>query len=380
MRKITFTFLFILLSIHIRAQSASSQIRNAMTPYVENGEVAGLVTIVAKGEEILSVESFGYRNIVNREKMGSDAVFWIASQSKPIAGVALMMLVDEGKISLDAPITEYLPELAELRVQYMDKNGVTVLCKPESIPTVRQIMSHASGRRFVGYVQEKMGKIDVLPFNLGVYGSAITPLDSDPGTKYLYSNQGINIGAAIIERVSGKGYPEFLKERLFDPLNMPSATFWPSPKKLALAYKKDTNGKLETLEINQLQYPLDDREKRFAEAGGGLFCSPEDLVKFYQMVVNRGMYKGKRYLSEEAIDVMTTSQLEEGAKEPYGIGWKIMKPDVPGHGGSYGTNSRIYKQNGYILMFFMLGRGLKTEEMLQKFLSTAAEAYSIENS
>lgn len=379
MKKLLISLIFSLLFAPVlEAASPSRQLRQALSPYIEQGEIAGIVTVIAKGDDLLSVESFGYADIENKRKMTPQSLFWIASQSKPIAGAALMMLVDEGRVDLDAPITDYLPELAELKVECMNRGGVTVLAEPANVPTLRQFMTHTAGMRWVAYPQEKSGKIDILPLGLSLYTSAATPLLADPGERYSYSNQGINIGATVIERVAGMPYEDFLQQRLFDPLGMKSATFWPSPEKIAVGYRKGAGGSLEPVEIDQLQYPLDDRAKRFPEAAGGLFCAPEDLVKFYQMVANKGEYKGKRLLSEEAVEVMTTKQTGDKIPDPYGLGW-VAPDNTAGHAGAYGTNSIIHKEDGYVLMYFVLSQGLPKEgEALARFQSTARAFYGIE--
>jgi CubicO group peptidase (beta-lactamase class C family) len=230
--------------------------------------------------------------------------------------------------------------------------------------------------QFLAGIQQQAGKIDVLPFSLSLYASALTPLSAEPGEMYLYSNQGFNIAATVVERVSGMSLDKFLHQRLFVPLDMKSATFYPSGKQLenlATPYKKGQNGQLAETEINQLQYPLCDTIIRFAEAGGGLFCIPSDHVKFYQMLANKGVYKGKRILSETAVDEMTRKQTGEKVSVPYGFGLNVTGEDF-GHGGAYGTQTVVSRKDGRIMMYFIQQDGLpKHEEALNAFLKAAKQ-------
>ena len=372
---------FISLSLYSEAQISNKEIDAVLMPYVTSGEVSGIVTIVAKGENILSVNNVGFQNIDKNKKMEPDALFWIASQSKPIAATAVMMLVEEGKLSLDEPITTYIPEFNRLVVARIWREGWQVEERLSKPITLRHLLSHTSGMQWVAELQGQAKKIDVLPLQLSLYASTTTPLFFDPGERYNYSNQGINVAAAIIERVSGKPYFDFLQSRLFEPLGMKSATFWPADKdleKLAVPYKKGSDGKLEETTIDQLQYPLSDRTKRFAEAAGGLFCKPIDLVKFYQMIANKGVYKGKRYISESSIAEMGKKQTSIDIKDSYGLGWSVTDSFM-GHGGAYGTDTKVYQKDGYVVMYFIQEQGLpKSGEAQIRFLNTVQKIYGIQ--
>ena len=372
---------FISLSLYSEAQISNKEIDAVLMPYVTSGEVSGIVTIVAKGENILSVNNVGFQNIDKNKKMEPDALFWIASQSKPIAATAVMMLVEEGKLSLDEPITTYIPEFNRLVVARIWREGWQVEERLSKPITLRHLLSHTSGMQWVAELQGQAKKIDVLPLQLSLYASTTTPLFFEPGERYNYSNQGINVAAAIIERVSGKPYFDFLQSRLFEPLGMKSATFWPADKdleKLAVPYKKGSDGKLEETTIDQLQYPLSDRTKRFAEAAGGLFCKPIDLVKFYQMIANKGVYKGKRYISESSIAEMGKKQTSIDIKDSYGLGWSVTDSFM-GHGGAYGTDTKVYQKDGYVVMYFIQEQGLpKSGEAQIRFLNTVQKIYGIQ--
>jgi CubicO group peptidase (beta-lactamase class C family) len=349
-----------------------------LQPYIDRGDLPGIVTIIASTDKIVSVESFGYQDIMKNRKMASDALFWIASQSKTITGTAVMMLVDEGKLSLDEPVTTYLPEMGRLMVSRIRRDGRQVEERLDKPITLRHLLSHTAGMQYLPGVQQQMGKIDALSAQMSVYVTAMTPLPFEPGERYNYSNQGIDIAAAIIERVSGTSFEQFLQKRLFDPLDMKSATFWPTEKqleKLAVPYKMDENGKLAETPISFLQYPLPDKSKRFAEAAGGLFCTPDDLVKFFQMIANKGVFKGKRILTEAAITEMGKKQTGEKVDEPYGLGWHVSDTGM-GHSGAYGTDSYVYTKEGLVVMYFIQQQNLpKANDAIQAFHSVVNDLY-----
>lgn len=369
-----------LIFIAIFASAQTQNIRTVLQPYVDNGDLPGIVAVIANPDKIFYVEALGYQDIAKNKKMSSDVLFWIASQSKVFTGTAVMMLVDEGKLILDEPITTYLPELKHLMVSRVRRDGWQVEERLNKPITLRHLLSHTSGMQYLAGVQSQMNKIDALPFNLSLFVTAMTPLLYEPGEQYNYSNQGINIAATILERVSGMSLDVFFQKRIFDPLDMKSATFWPTEKqleKMALPYKMGENGKLAEASIDFLQYPLTDKSKRFPEAAGGLFCTPDDLVKFYQMIANKGVCKGKRIISETAIAEMGKKQTGEKVNMSYGLGWHVSDVGM-GHTGAYGTDSYIYTKEGLVVMYFILEQNLpKAKEAAQAFHNTVYELYGV---
>ena len=380
MKRAFILFIFILSVLFVHAQRASENVIKTMQPYIDSGEIPGIFYLVADANKILEEGGVGYADIGNKIKMNENVLFWIASQSKPFAVVAVMILVEECKLDLDKPVTEYLPELNHLLVRILNRDSVEVLERVKRPVTLRHLLSHTSGMQWVAGFQQQFGKIDVLPLSKSVYVSNMTPLTFEPGANLSYSNQGINIAAAVVEHVSGMPYEEFLRKKIFNPLEMESITFWPTPKQLetmAIPYKKVDN-KLVPININQLQYPLNDHTNRFAEAAGGLFCTPKDLVKFYQMIDNKGMYKGKRIIGEKAVDELGKNQTDDKINHPWGLGWAIGQNHM-GHGGALGTDSKLYLKEGLIVMYFFLGENLpKGHEAYQKFEQTVKKAYNIQ--
>ena len=201
--------------------------------------------------------------------------------------------------------------------------------------------------------------LDVLPLRDAVRSYAMTPLQFEPGSKYQYSNAGINTAGRIIEVVSGMPYEEFLQKRLFEPLGMKDTTFWPDEEqlaRLAKSYKPNkTKSDLEETTVTQLRYPLDDR-KRQPMPAGGLFSTARDVGRFCQMILGRGDFEGKRYLSEASVEQMTSKQTGPQLNDGYGLGWSTGGGRF-GHGGAYSTNMSIDPARGLITVFMVQHAG-----------------------
>jgi CubicO group peptidase (beta-lactamase class C family) len=377
MKKILILFCLTVFSVWAMPADSDSRLRSAMQEAIDRGEAPGLIYIVADKDKILEEQYLGMSDRKGNKKMSPDALFWIASQSKPFAGVAVMMLVEDGKLDLDEPITTYLPELNRMMVRSLKKENFQVLEKLVKPITLRHLLSHTSGMTFLGGVQEQTGKIDPLSLANSIYVTAITPLLFEPGESYEYSNQGINIAAAIVERVSGMNYETFLQKRIFEPLEMNSATFFPEGKaELILPYTVK-EGKMEEISIGYLQYPLNDRSKRHVEAGGGIFCTPRDLLKFYRMIAAKGVYNNRRIVSEESIRRMGEAQTGIYPKSSNGLGWAVSDSYM-GHGGALGSDTKVYKKNGRIVMYIVQGDFPKQHELFIRFERSVRQLYELE--
>lgn len=337
---------------------AAEPLADAVKPFVEKGTLAGAVMLVADKDKTLAVEAAGYSDVAGKVPLKTDSVFWIASQSKPVTGAALMILVDEGKVKLDDPAGKYLPEFNDVWVATEVDKDRKVLRRPSRAITVRDLMNHTSGLPFASAAEQPT--LDGLPLRTAVKTYAMTPLVTDPGTKYAYSNAGINAGARIVEVVSKMPFEDFLDKRLFAPLGMTDTTFWPSEaqvKRLAKAYKpgKDKNGLEETL-IGQLQYPLTARTNRHPMPAGGLFSTAEDVSRFCRMALNGGTLDGKRVLSEEAVKEMTRQTVAPEAKGSYGVGWSLGGGTF-GHGGALSTNMTVDPKKGRVYVWLVQHAG-----------------------
>ncbi len=344
-------------SVRAAAAEPPKKIVAVLQPFLENHTLGGAVTLVASSNKVVSVEAAGYMDIATKKPMRTDSLFWIASQSKPLTATALMMLVDEGKVNVDDPVEKYLPEFKDQWLTVEEDKEKMLLRKPQRPITVKNVLTHTSGMPFQSPLEQPT--LDVLPLAVRVQSYAMLALQFEPGSKYKYSNAGVNIAGRIIEVVSGMPYERFMEQRLFSPLGMKDTTFWPSERqvrRLAKSYKlnADKTGLKETT-ITQLHYPLTDRTRQPMPAGG-LFSTAADVARFCQMILNGGVFDGKRYLSEAAVKQMTSKQTGDTVKEEYGFCWDTDKGYTGnggwvGHGGAYSTDMRINSKRGLILIF-----------------------------
>ena len=343
------------------AASNSKSIAATLQPFVEHHSLAGAVTLVADKDRVLSLEAVGFADVAAKKAMTTDALFWIASQSKPITCAALMILVDEGKVSIDDPVSKYLPEFKNQWLAVEQDAEHVLLKKPKQPVTVRHILSHTSGMPFKSELEQPT--LDLLPLRDAVRSYAMTPLQTEPGTKYQYSNAGINTGGRIIEVVSGMSYEDFLDKRLFGPLGMKDTTFWPNEAqvaRLAKSYKPNADKTdLEETTISQLRYPLSDRTRQ-PMPGGGLFSTAGDVARFCQMVLNGGTFEGKRILSEATVKTMTSKQTGDAVTDGYGFGFSTGGGSF-GHGGALATNMTIDTNRGLITVFLVQHAGFPGE-------------------
>jgi CubicO group peptidase (beta-lactamase class C family) len=322
---------------------------------VEKHEVAGTVVLVADKDRVLDLEAAGFSSLSAKTPMKTDALFWIASMTKSFTGAALMMLVDEGKVSLDDPVEKYLPEF---KGQMVAEEGIEM--HPPAHPvTVREIMNHTSG---VAVPQDPAfkGKYTLKEI-VEVVGKL--PLRREPGTKYEYNNSGINTGGRIIEVVSGMSYVDFMQQRLFTPLEMKDTTFFPNEEQGSrLAHSaRFTEDKKDLEDVNpgkgvtpqliaklsegqDLKVPqnlidnmgmgvVTEAAHRYGQPAGGLYSTASDVGHFCQMLLNGGTWHGHRFLSEAAMKTLATNQTGDVVVNPnegYSVGFSVKSKDDEG--------------------------------------------------
>ena len=378
-RSLILLFLLVLPALAARAQEAG-QIAPKLQPFVESHTLAGAVVLVANKEKVLDVETIGFADIAGGKRMQPDSVFWIASMSKPITATALMLLVDDDKVKLDDPVSKYLPEFKDIWLAVEQDAEHVLLKKPVEALTVRRCLSHTSGMPFKSMLEQPT--LDGLLLRDAVRSYVMTPLVSEPGAKYQYSNAGINTAGRIIEVVSGMPYEDFLDQRLFAPLGMKDTTFWPNEEqltRLAKPYKPtaDKSG-LEETTIGQLQYPLNNRARQ-PMPGGGLFSTAGDLASFCRMLLNGGELDGKKYLSAESLHELSSHQIGD-LPGSYGLGFSTEKRSngTFGHGGALSTNMTIDRENNLACIYLVQHAGYGGTEggkIQPTFMQTARERY-----
>jgi len=335
----------------------------AMEKMVAADEIAGAVTMVVNRDRTLHLECTGFADIASGRPMTPDTLFWIASMTKPVTGVAISMLIDEGQVAIDDPVERFVPEFAGLK---------TPSGKAAHL-TIRQILTHTSGLGEAPPQATRQARelADLVPAWLAA------PMKNEPGEKWVYTQSGINLAGRIVEIVSGQRYDAFLQERLFAPLGMVDTTFYPTDRqreRLATPYARNRDtGKLEVAapraEYGSQTLP--------PQGNGGLYSTPQDYARFCRMLLNGGTVDGRRSLGEKGMQAVSTVQTGDlptgffqspeygrlGASYGWGLGTCVLRTPHPGmaamlspgtfgHGGAWGTQAWIDPVRGvaYILM------------------------------
>ncbi len=288
-----------------------------MQGYVDDGLLAGVVTVAARGGKIVHFESVGYRDLEAQAPMTDDAIFRIYSMSKPITGVALMILYEEGKFGLADPVEMYLPELKDLQVYAGEDANGNMITEPQNHRmTIRELMSHTGGLSYGIFSRSPVDDAYVAAGllatdkTLAEFTSALgeIPLKHQPGSTWEYSVS-VDVQGYLVEKLSGQSFGEFLEKRIFEPLGMTDTDFHvPEAKasRLAQVYNYDADGELRTAEVfagaNFLEDPV------FESGGGGLVSTAMDYVRFSQMLLNGGELEGVRILAPLTVDLMHRDQ------------------------------------------------------------------------
>lgn len=328
----------------VPSADAPSPLAVRMQQFVDEQHVSGAVTVVAQQGKIVGLNAVGLADIDAGHQMKPDTTFWIASMTKPIAVTAVMILQDEGKLSVNDPVGKYLPEFNHV--------SVTGGGSPARAVTIADLLSHISG--VATPVPEKLSANPTLTEM--VTAIAREPLQFEPGTKWKYG-AGIIVAGRIVEVVTGKPFDAFLEERVCRPLKMNDTTFYPTAEqrgRLAVVYRRDKESK--KLVRSQTPTPFNNADaaapRRAPNPSGGLCSTAPDYYRFLQMILNGGELDGARILSAAAVKQMTalhTGELPAGHSpgQGWGLGWCIVKepagvtdklsPGSFGHGGALGT-------------------------------------------
>ena len=348
--------------------SKVSAVRERMQAFTDQHVISGSVTIVATKDKVLQLETVGYADLSKKEQMRSDHLFWIASMTKPMAGVCVLMLQDEGKLSVDDLVENYLPEFkGQWMVKSRTKEKLTLERPPRPI-TIHDLLTHTSG---LANVSSPRGDSTLAELTMA---SAKTPLNFLPGSRWQYSNAGINTLGRIVEVVSGVSFPDFLEARVLVPCGMKDTTFWPSEdqaKRLAKSYRPNKEGNLEESSVSIVNGGLSDR-RRTPYASGGLFSTAGDVTAFYQMMLNGGVSGGKQLLKKKTVEQMTqiqTGNIETGfvSGMSWGLGFQVVKEPrgvtgmlsrgTYGHGGAHATQSWADPKTGLIYVMMIQRAG-----------------------
>jgi len=335
--------------------SGTTYAKDALAPFVANGQLPGAISVFYK-DGVQETCCIGYADVAAKRPITMNDVYMQCSQTKGFCGVTIAKLVEEGKITLDDPVSKYLPEFGTLWVKTSETNGVRTLTKAKNVLTVRMVLNHTGGFPFE--IPAKQGNIrgggwsGGAPLRQTAAIAAACPLLFEPGTKVQYSNTGIDIGAAVVEIVTGKHWEDYLKETVLDPLGMKDSGFWPTDEQLkhqveAYNCQKDKPATYNR-EFSMQQRPYNDRSRIFASAGAGLWTTASDQLKFYKMLMNLGVGEnGVRILKEDTVKrILATSTRPATLGDPnYSLGLNAPIKDNEdawfGHGGAWGTNCMV---------------------------------------
>lgn len=365
-------------------ESKTSYAKEALQPYVDKGELAGAISVFYK-DGVQETSCVGYADVSQKRAIDLDNVFMQCSQTKGFCGVTIAKLAEEGKLSLDDPVSKYLPEFKELWIQDYEKDGVRVLRKAKNVLTVRMVLNHTGGFPFE--VSAKRNDVrgggwsGGAPIRQIASIAAASPIMFEPGTKELYSNTGIDIGAAIVEVITGMKWEDYLKQEVLDPLGMKSTWFWPTDKQLKTKIElyetqKDAPAKW-VEEMAWQQRPYNDSHV-FASAGAGLWTTANDQLKFYKMLMNLGVGEnGVRILKEETVKNLLARTTRPDHLGGYSLGLTAPKEDKEdswfGHGGAWGTNCIVNWHKKQLRLWVVQHAG--GDQPWIKDMDKAAEAF-----
>ncbi len=365
------------------------RVYNTMQRHIDAGEISGVVTLIARNGRVAYYEAQGSANIEAKKPMQKDNVFNLASATKPVVAVSVLMLVEEGKIRIGDPISKYIPEFKNPKVRDLKPDALTLARFGDKNPTasskivpaarevtIRDLLTHTSGIMSVGVENPAApDPNDLLKSTLAemMPRFASAPLDFQPGTKWAYSNwAGFDILARIVEIVSGKSYDQFLRERLFEPLGIRDMGFGPQADyrapRLAVRYGVTPSG------LKPLNPPTPwSMASKYFSGAAGLSGTADDYWRFAQMLINHGEFNGKRILSPATVDLMRGNHVGElyaegpmgHAGEGFGYGVSVITnrnlddtllPDGAfGWPGASGCKTTIIPSENMIIVFLVPG-------------------------
>jgi CubicO group peptidase (beta-lactamase class C family) len=331
-------------------EPAAPTVTQVLAKFIALDEIPGAVTLVHEEGQPPVTTAVGLADLKSARLMAPDDLFGIMSMTKPITATALMILVDEGKVSIDDPVEKYISAFKDAKLA----SG-----EPVRGLTIRHLLTHTSG--LVG----KQECIESLACTANLL--AARPFGFQPGEKWEYS-PAMNVVGRIIEIASGQPYEKFLQERIFTPLGMSDTTFHPSDEqreRLASIYKKSSDAR--SLELGERWAGLGAPDS-VPTPSGGLFSTASNMDRFYSMILGGGELEGQRIVSADAVHQMTTVQtgdLTTGFTpgNGWGLGWCIVRapqdvtgmlsPGTFGHGGAYGTEGWVdpVKKRIFVLLY-----------------------------
>jgi CubicO group peptidase (beta-lactamase class C family) len=323
-----------------------TRIDQTLTDYVAKGYIPGAVALIVRNGKIVYEKSFGLSDIESKTALKNDNIFRIASQSKAITSLAVMMLWEEGKFLLDEPISKYIPEFKnpKVLVTFNEKDSSYTTVPAKSEITIRQLLTHSSGIGYAAIGTKEFAAIaakahvpsgigiantsDVLADKMKILGSL--PLRHNPGEEWTY---GLNTDVLgyLVEVLSGLSFNDFLQQRIFKPLGM-SDTYFYLPKEkqgrlVSLYENKENKLSKPAIIYDKVNPNYPNTDGKYFSGGAGLSSTIEDYAKFLQLFLNKGEYDGVRLVSRKTVELILTNQLQSPITEKFGLAFGLETPD-----------------------------------------------------
>ena len=288
-----------------------------MQDLVDKKHLAGIVTLVARRGKVVQHKAYGVQSFETNAPMKLDTIARMHSMTKPVTGVAMMMLYEEGKWQPSDPIAKHIPEFAGLKVFAGEKDGQSILEAPAHPPTMGELMSHTAGFTYGLFGSTPVDKLYQAANPLGqpslqamIDTLAALPLMYQPGTRWAYSVS-VDIQGYLVEKLSGKTFPEFLRTRLFEPLEMVDTAFTVPAEKLSRVATIYSWSRDKAALVPEPMDPAISKMPGLPSGGGGLYGTAADYFKFAQMLLNGGEFNGRRILKKDTVDMMRSNVLSE---------------------------------------------------------------------
>jgi CubicO group peptidase (beta-lactamase class C family) len=351
------------------SRAGLAAITPALQSYVDSGKLAGIYAVIVRDGRIGYERTFGWSDVEHRKPMRRNTVFRIFSMTKPVVAAGAMKLIDQGKLSLDDPVSKYIPAFAGLKVYAGGAADAPLVSDADSVMTIRHLLTHTSGLGY-GLTREPADSIFV---RAHLYDPASTleqfvdsvaklPLMFSPGTRWSYSSA-LEVVGRVIEVISGQTLDRYLEEQLFQPLGMHETAFRHRADldaRTAVLYDRDAQGRLRVV-IGGLM-GMYEPQARFLWASGGLLSTPDDFMRFAQMLLNGGELNGVRVLSPQSVAEVTRNQLTPEHMEQaratmvengygFGLAGAVL---VDSAQSTAGGAAGIYRWSGYVGTYFWI--------------------------
>jgi CubicO group peptidase (beta-lactamase class C family) len=356
------------------------RLTTAFQSYASDKLMSGSVVLVARNGKVAYLNAFGKRDMESNAPMQNDAIFRIASQTKALTSVAIMILQEDGKLLISDPLSKYMPEFAETTVAEPKEGGGYSVVKAKRAITLRDLLTHTAGISYGGGpATDKWKEAGIQgwyfadrdePVAATIARMGKLPMDAHPGEKYVYGYN-TDILGAVVEKASGKSLDEFITTRILTPLGMKDTHFYLPPNKtnrLTTVYSAHANKPLERAPepggmVGQGAY-VNGPRKSFS-GGAGLLSTASDYAKFLQMLLNKGTLNGARILAPSTVDLMTvshTGSIEFRPGQGFGLGFYVVNNvgdrGIPGSlgefgwGGAYGSTYWVDPNENLVVVYF----------------------------